>query len=234
MRLYELAYACRVYSHFTGYDDQLLTFRKAVAPELDPFRSDHRAALFRWLNEWGCRQFALSHHASTAADSLVRWTTTWLPRLPGPASRLEELTEAELRLCSEAYAALSAEPASLRGHSSWVVRFGPTGAAKTLFALRPNLIAPWDDPIRVRLRFGGDAAGFRTYLQDVVAQLRELAKEAAAPIASLPALVNRPHSTPPKLIDEYNWVVITKDCRPPSRDEVAQWLRWADGGTSKP
>lgn len=234
MRLFELAYACRVYGHFTGYDDQLLTFRRAVAPGLDPLRPDHRAALFHWLNDWGCRQFALSHHASTAADSIVRWANTWLPRLPGPAARLEELNATELDACAQAYAALSVEPASLRGPNSWLVRFGPTGSAKTLFALRPNLVAPWDDPIRVRLRLDGDAAGFRRYLRDVLALLRELADEAAVPVADLPTLVNRPYSSPPKLIDEYNWVVITRDCRPPSRAEIAQWLRWADGDMSKP
>jgi hypothetical protein len=73
---------------------------------------------------------------------------------------------------------------------------------------------------------------FRSFLESVHTMLEAVAREADVPIADLPELVNRPNSSPPKLIDEYNWVVITRDCRPPSRDEIAQWLRWADGETS--
>jgi hypothetical protein len=34
--------------------------------------------------------------------------------------------------------------------------------------------------------------------------------------------------SPPKLIDEYRWVVITRNSRPPSRTDLAQLLQWAD------
>lgn len=228
MRLFELAYACRVYGHMTDYDNALVQFCKVAQPQLDPSRPEQQVALFRWLNEWGCRQFAKQHHATVAAVSLVRWADRWLGSLPGPDARLEELGPAELKRAADAYGALQSQIASHRGASSTPVRFGATGAAKTLFALRPNVFAPWDDPIRVRLHLDGGRSSFATYLAVVADHLRALSAEAGVPVADLPALVRRPGSTPPKLIDEYNWVVITRNSRPPSRAELAQWLQWAD------
>lgn len=228
MRLFELAYACRVYAHMTDYDGALVQFRKVVGLQLDPLQSAHQAALFKWLNDWGCRQFAKQHHESIAAVSLVRWAKRWLDSLPGPDARLEELGRADLQRAASAYGALQTQIASHRGPSSIPVRFGATGAAKTLFALRPNVFAPWDEPIRVRLHLDGSALSFGTYLETVAENLRTLAVEGNVSVPNLPALVRRPGSTPPKLIDEYNWVVITRNSRPPSRAELAEWLQWAD------
>ena len=84
MKLFELAYACRLYGQLADYDASLKRFRDLVAPSLEPSEAKHRAALFVWLNSWGCRQFARDHHATTASDSLVRWTNGWLSQLPPP------------------------------------------------------------------------------------------------------------------------------------------------------
>jgi hypothetical protein len=97
------------------------------------------------------------------------------------------------------------------------VTFGPTGAAKTLFALRPNAIPPWDEPIRCSVRATGDMGSFRVYLTNIARQVRSLADEAGVAVESLPMLVDRPESSPPKLIDEYNWIVVTKGIMPPGR-----------------
>ncbi len=79
-RLFELAYSCRLYAHFTGYDVSLDRLRE-LGPELDPYDGAHQAGLFVWLNSWGCRQFAKDQHATIAAISLTRWSSTWLGRL---------------------------------------------------------------------------------------------------------------------------------------------------------
>lgn len=65
-------------------------------------------------------------------------------------------------------------------------------------------------------------------MEAVADNLRALSAEAGVSVPNLPALVQRPGSTPPKLIAEYNWVVITRNSRPPSRADLAQWLQWAD------
>jgi len=230
VRLFELAYGCRLYGCLTGFDDTLNQLRHRTAPALDPRRAEHRAALFEWLNSWGCRQFAKEHHATTASDSLVRWADAWLERLPAPAAHLTELSVPELEQALHAYDALRVSVASQRhlgADASADVTYGPTGAAKTLFALRPNVFPPWDDPIRVHGGYGAGAAGLLAYLLDVARSLRELSAEAGVPVSDLPGLVGRPGSSPPKLIDEYHWVVVTRGCPPPTPDEIAQWARWA-------
>jgi hypothetical protein len=189
-------------------------------------------ALFTWLNSWGCRQFAKDHHATTASASLTVWAEDWLDRLPAAGAHLTDLTADEIRLCAAAYEPLRLCVASLRrlpGGRVSEVAFGPAGAAKALFAFRPNVFAPWDDPIRNAYGWGPDGVSFSNYLSWTAQQLRALATEARKDVAELPALVGRPLSTPPKLIDEYNWVTITKGCRPPRPGELAEWAQWAGG-----
>jgi hypothetical protein len=229
MRLFELAYCCRLYGDISGYDASLAHVW-ALGPTLDPYDATHRTALFVWLNAWGCRQFTKKHHATIASDSLVRWAAEWLSRLPGPDAQLAELSPLELATCAAAYDDLRIQTAGLRrwpdGHDV-AATYGPTGAAKTLFAIRPGVFPPWDDPIRAHFGYGADQTSFGRYLSSVAALLRELASEAGGSVADLPALVGRPHSSPPKLIDEYNWMVVTKGYRPPTADEVRSWATWA-------
>lgn len=144
-----------------------------------------------------------------------------MARLPLTDAALADLSAGELRTCAEAYGALTRQTASfkIRAGRSLTVTYGSTGAAKTLFALRPNAIPPWDDPIRKRLGASGDLGSFRVYLTSVAAQLRSLAAEAGVPVGWLPGLVGRPQSTPPKLIDEYNWIVITEGFVPPTHEQ---------------
>jgi hypothetical protein len=229
MKLYELVYCCRLYGPFSGQDRRLNELRERVGASLDPWHPEHRTALFQWLNRWGCRQFARQHHSTTASESLVTWAESWLGKLPGPPTHLTDLSPSDLDLCADAYDALRISLAShrtLEDGRVTPVTYGPAGAAKTLFALRPNVFPPWDEEIRDRLHFSKDRTGFRRYLTDVVNTLRELSSEADLPIAALPQLVGRPNSSPPKLVDEYNWVFWTKRCRPPAPEELFRWTEW--------
>lgn len=219
MRLSDLKWACSMYGQLTGYDTSLATLRGRTGDVLDPYNAQHRSALFTWLNSWGCRQFALEHHATTASDSLVEWADQFLSLLPARGVPLTDLTVDQMRECARAYDVLRSQAASYRilpGGKTSRVTYGATGAAKTLFALRPDAIPPWDDPIRAAIKASGDLGSFRVYLTSVSTQLRSLADEAGRPVSALPALVRRPDSTPPKLIDEYNWIVITKGLHPPA------------------
>ena len=219
MDLSDLRWACSTYEQLTGYDTSLATLRGRTGAVLDPYDARHRSALFTWLNSWGCRQFALEHHATTASESLVQWADEWLTHLPAPDAPLTDLTTEQMRECARAYDVLRSQAASYRvlpGGKNSRVTYGATGAAKTLFALRPNSIPPWDDPIRAALKARGDLGSFRVYLTSVSNQLKALADEAGRPVSELPTLVGRPDSTPPKLIDEYNWIVITKGLHRPA------------------
>jgi hypothetical protein len=83
-----------------------------------------------------------------------------------------------------------------------------------MYALRPNACAPWDDPIRHALGLGRNDAAYRLYLQLIALALTKTANRAGVAIVDLPSLVGRPESSPPKLIDEYLWMRITRGVVP--------------------
>ena len=210
-----LSDACRAYEIQTTYDASLHRFRRIIHPSFDALRADHRKALLEWLNDWGCRQFALAYHP-LASTNLEAWANKWLATLPSEDLQLTDLSSLEIRDVAVAYEALSKELASRRKQRNGtlsLVHFGATGAAKSMFAIRPKIVAPWDDPIRKALGYDESATSFAAYLSDVATSLKALAAEAGTAVAGLPALVGRPESPPPKLIDEYNWMVITKGLR---------------------
>ena len=62
MTLAELAFACFCYQRMTDYDGSYLLFRQATQPFIDLGNQAHRASLLIWLNQWGCRQFAIEYH----------------------------------------------------------------------------------------------------------------------------------------------------------------------------
>jgi hypothetical protein len=230
VQLHELAFACRVYGALTGYDSSLTRLRKATGGEIDPFNAEHQKVLFKWLNDWGCRQFSTAHHASVAAPSLVTWADQWWRTLPRVDAQLEELDAQQVDQIGAAYGALSPQLAgrrTLRSGATSNVEYGPVGAAKTLFALRPSLCPPWDAYTLTKLGFNNSATSYSGYMRVVLSDLQGAARQAGVDIARLPALMGRAESTPPKLIDEYYWITITRGFVPPTREDLATWLAWA-------
>lgn len=233
MRMYELAYGCRIYEQMTGFDTAINTLRSATGgkpPDLT--RDRHLKALLVWLNAWGCRQFAIDYHDS-AAEEIRSWWGKWSGEIP-TAGSLSVVPRYELHAASRAYGDLYPREASRRkrqsGHVS-VVTVGPTGAAKILHALRPDIFPPWDDPIRKALGFDQDAAGYERYLLAVQDAVHALEREASAlgfEVGRIPQLLGRPDSSLPKMIDEYHWATITRRCVPPAPELLARWNAWAN------
>ncbi len=234
VRLFDFAYACALYPQLTDYDRGLNRFFGAVDHALDPFNLSHREALFSLLNDMGCRQFALRDQPTVAGPSLVTWSRKWLPEMPKPSVSLNQIPKNRLGVLAQAYEELTLSLASWRGKLTAdrgiPVRYGATGAAKTLFALRPKVFPPWDEPIRRKLRLEPGAAGFERYLTEIRNQLTGLAKLAGCTVAQLPKVVGRPDSSPAKLMDEYNWVIRTRGHAPPSSDQLHRWWTWAKQG----
>jgi hypothetical protein len=233
MRLHELAYACRLYRAFTDYDSSLDDFRRATGEVLDLANGAHRKALLVWLNSWGCRQFSVGHH-TMASDALKDWGRRWVDRLPAEDALLPALPGTVLDVAGQAYGDLSARRVSLRARGSrkYPVTFGPTGAAKVLFALRPSAFPPWDDPIRERRGYDGSPESYPRFLRDVQGEVVDLQQNALGlgiSVAEIPARIGRPDSSLPKLIDEYYWVTVTKGCRPLAPEELELMSSWAGG-----
>jgi hypothetical protein len=149
---------------------------------------------------------------ATSAGALLAWADTWVRHLPDPARPLTELSPEEIVTVAIAYGQLAGAVAGVRHRASGdsSVTFGPTAAAKTMYALRPNVCAPWDGPIRYRLGLSENDAAYRSYLQLVARALTNTADRASVAVVDLPSLVGRPDSSPPKLIDEYLWMRITR------------------------
>lgn len=231
MALSELAFACLVYGGLTNYDESYLGFLKNTGGSVDLGNSDHRKALLTWLNRWGCRHLAHSHHEHASVE-LLSWHNEYGSTLFPRDRNLWELSEQELTSAGAAYEALSSRIASYRKRNGGrsPVRFGPTAAAKILFAIRPGALLPWDKAIRKSRGYDNSRASYLSFLSSAKSVLEELATSCQRngfQLADLPRVLGRPHSTVPKLIDEYYWVTITKNCSPPDSDTFQRWASWS-------
>ncbi len=234
MTLYELAFACWVFGNVLDFDKSYRRFLEAVdnTPDLDD--PEHRRALLKWLNEWGCRQFARRYHPR-AAREMLSWHNDFGDALPAAERHLWQLDDAEATAAVDAYADLSSRIASLRA-GRLPVKFGPVGAAKILFALRPLVFPPWDSPIQNEFCYDGSPESYRRFLQrvaDVLQNLAPVCRRNGFDLPELPAKLGRKLATPVKLIDEYYWVTVTRRCKLPPPEALARWLKWAKPGTPK-
>jgi hypothetical protein len=199
------------YGAVTGYDAALRQLLQATGDHLDLQSEAHRVAVIDWLRAWGCRHLRRTDTHRTA-ETLKLWWQAWGEKLPGPETAIIELGEPKLLVIEQAYDALRAAPAAgrnLKGREIDVV-FGDTAAAKVMFAARPNVFMPWDDPIRLAFRWWGGGAAYVELLQLSASALDGLARRLAASVSDLPTVLGRPGSSPPKLVDEFLWVRITR------------------------
>jgi len=209
----ELAIACYLYAKFTKDDVSYRQLCDLIKGSLNLSEPEHRNALIEWLRRWGCRQFVRSY-TELASQELMQWYSNYEKRLFPQDTFLWKTKSDELNEeIPQLFDSLMKLTVSFRqnGNKESPVRVGLTGAAKILFALRPNFFAPWDDPIRRKLRL----KTYVEYLEVVKSKLFELEKECNAvgfDLAELPGRLNREVSSVPKLVDEYYWVTITKKC----------------------
>jgi len=175
IRLSQFAFACYVFGPLTKYDSSYLRLQQATDGSPDLCLPEHRKALLRWLDAWGCRQFAVAYH-DRASEEILSWYGEYADRLCPEDRRLLELTEPELAAVGTAYEALSGRTASYkkRGGRTLRVPIGPAGASKVLFALRPRALLPWDDGIRKGLDHTASGASYVSYLRGASVLLENL------------------------------------------------------------
>ncbi len=175
MNLYELAFTSHVYNAFTNYNADYLRLLEKTRPELNLERAEHRQELIDWLNQWGCRQFALGYQ-SLASEEMLAWHRNNYHQLVPRDKPLWDLTDSELFNVSEVFDSLVARTAShkLRKGQELTMTFGPTGASKILFALRPHAMIPWDTPIRNKSKFSGDGESYKNYLYRALEEIESL------------------------------------------------------------
>ncbi len=231
MKLYELAYACHTYHIITNGDKSYREFLDKTKPVFDITNHQHREELFVWLRKWGCRQFAKKSEDS-ASEYLKDWGQKNIASLPPEGTSLLRLTEGDLKTIGTLYESLYKLPASVRQCSgkNISVAFGPTGAAKILFILSGEMFPPWDVAIRNNKCKNNSSEPYINYLRGVIRELQEVIADAekyGIKAKDIPQTLNRPRSSIPKLVDEYNWVTITKNGTPPTFHEIDLWRSWA-------
>jgi hypothetical protein len=226
MRLFDLAYCCRLYAEGTGYDLALGRFLEGTIGAVDLHTPDHRDRTLQWLRDC-CRGLRREDNARSSR-ALGAWWEDWAEALPATEVTLDALDDYGLDVAAEAYADLAQRRAAQRQYRGGLidVRFGPTTAAKAMYAVRPNAFLPWDEAIRKKLGYREDAASYRRALLRARDELAEAVRDAEIDPHDLPAFIDRPQSTPPKLVDEHDWVRFTLGHEPRTREELHQWLEW--------
>lgn len=202
------------YAAVTGYDVAFHQLVHAAEGELDLREGGHRAAVVNWLRTWGCRHLRRAGDEEAAA-LLGGWWEEWAPTLPDAGAMLTELDEPALAAAEHAFEALRGARVVGRGAGSGgrdvQVVFGDTAAAKTMFVARPLAYLPWDEATRLSFGWWGGGAAFCELQRLAATALSGLARRLEVPVAELPDQLGRPMSTPPKLVDEFLWVRISRE-----------------------
>ncbi len=212
MTLKELKIASYLMSIFSAEDK---SYKKIVAKNFNLNSPDDCKLLLKFLNEWGCRQFKIEDHLS-ASIGLKKWFNDSYHLLPKSSVCLIDQSDKKIKQYGKVFDAIKGSYASTdkRGVIKTV---GAVGAAKTLFAIRKNMFPPWDNPIIKKLELPANGKGYTTYLLYVKEKLQKLKEECNKQnidIKELPTILNRPHASLVKFIDEYFWLTMTKKCNP--------------------
>jgi hypothetical protein len=202
-----LAHSVAVFTAFANVDRAERRFAADTARRPDLALPDHRAALLRFLNAWGCRiRLPRPGEPDLFDAGTTAWWATFATMLP--RASLDRLSDPAIRRLVtpfDALAAVRVAPART---------LGSTAAAKALYALRPRSVLPWDAAIATTLHGGRDGAAFarqltlgQSWANAVLAELSSRGRPVNA--AGAPAVLGRSGVSLAKILDEYAFVTIT-------------------------
>jgi hypothetical protein len=202
-----LAHSVAVFNAFANADRAERRFTADTAPRPDLDRPDHRAALLRFLNGWGCRiRLPRPGEPDLFDAGIATWWDEFASTLPRASlDRLSDTAIRRLVAPFDALCAIRVTPART---------LGSTAAAKALYALRPRSVLPWDAAIATTLHGGRDGAAIarhlalgRTWADAVLTELGSPGRPVSAGAA--PGLLGRGGVSLAKILDEYAFVAIT-------------------------
>lgn len=228
--LRELAVVCYIYKIVTkdvDNNDSYEQFRQAIDGLPDLCKQKHRMAILKFLNNYGCRHVAKDSHEKIASKKIADWYKKYCGKLPKEKERLWKFKDEKLKSFDELHSTLSKLLVACR-EGGVKVHMGPVGAAKMLFAIRPNVFPPWDNAIREELLKDSYSvesyADYLKYVKKIILGLEETCNIYNINIDDLPQNLDRPNCTMPKLIDEYHWITITKGFK--VEEIVQRWDKW--------
>ncbi|MGO9266511.1 MAG: hypothetical protein ACLQBA_16785 [Candidatus Binataceae bacterium] len=229
MRLYELAYACRLYRELAssdgGFDAAYTTIRQGLGQNADLSSEEQRHALMTFLNQWLCR--IPRANFPSLKRKLQTWAAQWIAELPVTGRGIHSLTTEERMEIGDAYAALLKLGQGLH--------FQDTAAAKTLHVLRPDALPIWDSKIKtsfsrehpVNTEPSRLYSAFLSKVADEISELEQDVTRLNQSRSDVLRLVGRECGSFVKLVDEYNYVTITLNHVIPKPGELEQWLHWS-------
>lgn len=230
MDLSKLGFACFCYGNLTKNDESYLHLLQTTNNSINLGNINHRYALIKWLNKWGCRQFSVNYH-ELAQNELLAWYNQYSDQIFSQERNIWELREEDFPIIKNLFGSLSNRIASIQHRNNMEVskRFGPIGAAKILFVIRPKCFISWDNPIIDAFNFGRTPDSYICYVQEVINIMHSLktsCEENGFNLADLPEKLNRVNSSVPKLVDEYFWMTITKNWSLPETHTFNNWVSW--------
>lgn len=194
------------FSQLSGVDRTAVP--ETAAPTLDLAIREHRTALLRWLNSWGCRIRYPRAGETDLFDAGIRdWAARWAGAIVPPEMPLAQLTDEDVTLLGEYYADLANLTVGTPGRPR---SLGPTAAAKTLYRLRPRTFMPWDDAIANSLHGARDAAAFMAHQSLGRSWARRLLDESGLDEWGLALALDSEGRSLPKLLDDYCYMRFTR------------------------
>lgn len=218
MKIIHLKIASDIYSVFTRNDIAYANLtRKGI---IDLGKDDHCKQVLIFLRSWRCRQF-IKEYTEQSINSIQEWYKIYKNDLP---NEKDNILNYHFHRIDEYFNDLSERIASERKGNN--VRIGPVGAAKLLFAFRPNTFIPWDNYIINKLSKNNNKISYYSFIKyHVKGELKDLTVECKKyniNIKNLPETINKKFSTLPKLIDEYLWMTITNNFQP---DDIIETIK---------
>jgi len=113
IKLYDLAFASYLYTHTSNYDKTLNEFRKNTKNSIELENPEHRELLLKWLNSWGCRQFAKKYHQYASAKILT-WYQKYYNDIIPKHKKLSDINNTDLKKINNLFDSLSSIVASKR------------------------------------------------------------------------------------------------------------------------
>lgn len=203
--LADLRAAAETFTSLGAVDRATRELQAATGNTVDLGLAAHREALLRWLNAWGCRIRAPRPGEPTPfQDNVAAWWEEWGGVLPNRP--LHRLRDGDMSRVGEAHASLASLPATAGATTRTL---SSTAAAKTLFALRPRTVMPWDAAIALALHGARDGVAFARHQRLGREWALALLAETGLTEAQFAAAAGRPGATLAKLLDEYCYVRIT-------------------------
>jgi len=225
--LSKLAVAGLMFNSLTPYNKSLALFRTATGDSINLANSEHRDALLKWLNDWGCRHLSKDQHP-VASQSILNWYQVDGASLFTNEKPLWDLNDGELKVAANAYGSLKDKTGArpVRGGKKLEVHIGETAASKILFAIRPKALMPWDEAMRISFECDGSSESYSRYLRIIrnfTSHIGALCRNKGFQIDELPQKLTRPNSTVLALVNEYIWVTETRKVELPSSETLMQW-----------